>query len=295
LEPGRASVSAVIVSHNEGDMLRRTVLNLRGTLPADGEIVVLDDASTDGSADASGWGVPGVRVFRPADRLGAARARNFGAQQARGEMIVFCDAHIEAPPGWVDRFAAALERRDVGAVGATISAMGSPSLKGCGFTWRDPYLNVRWLEPCGVSHPYPVPMLGGAFLAMRRDVFEATGGFDSGLVVWGAEDAELCLRLWLLGCECWIDPAVDVAHLFRSAHPYAVNWEAMLHNILRVTMLHFGDARTERVVEALRTNAAFPAAFARLAQGDTWQRRAALRAQRRYDDDWFFERFGQAF
>lgn len=276
-------------------MLRRTVFNLLDTLPADGEVVVLDDASTDGSADPAGWGRANVRVFRPAERLGAARARNTGAQQARGEMIVFCDAHIEAPPGWVDRFCAALERPTVGVVGAVISAMGSPSLKGYGFTWRDAYLNVRWLERQSGGSPYPVPMLGSAFLGMRREVFEATGGFDSGLIVWGAEDAELSLRLWLLGYECLLDPVVDVAHLFRSAHPYAVNWEAMLHNILRVAMLHFNDARTERAVEALKANAAFPAAFARLAQGDTWARRAALHAQRRYDDDWFFDRFGQAF
>ena len=275
-------------------MLRRTVFNLLDSLPPDGEVVVLDDASTDGSADPNGWGRAIVRVLRPPERLGAARARNYGAEHARGEMIVFCDAHIEAPTGWFVRFQDILKRPEVGAVGAVVSAMGNPGLKGYGFQWSDAQLNVRWLDRQG-SEPYPVPMLGSFFLALRRDTLAATGGFDPGLMVWGTEDAEFSLRLWLLGYECWLDPAVDVAHLFRDSHPYAVNWEVLLHNVLRVISVHFGHQRTERVIEQLKAHAAFPAAFARLAVGDTWKRRAEIHAARRYDDDWFFERFGQVF
>jgi GT2 family glycosyltransferase len=126
---------------------------------------------------------------------------------------------------------------------------------------------------------------------MRRDVFEAVGGFDPGLVIWGMEDAELSLRLWTLGYECALVPAVDVAHLFRPAHPYRVDWEVVLHNLLRVAAVHFGGARIERLVACLTANSAFPAAFARLAAGDAWARRAAFQAERRYDDDWFFRRF----
>lgn len=287
-------MSAVIVSHNEGDMLRRTVFNLLETLPPDGEVIVLDDASTDGSADPNGWGRERVSVLRPPERLGAARARNYGGEHARGAMLVFCDAHIETPPGWVERFQTVLRQPQVGAVGAVVSALGNPGLKGYGFHWSDAQLNVRWLPRQG-RDPYPVPMLGGFFLALRRDTFVVTGGFDPGLIVWGTEDAELSLRLWLLGYECLLDPAVDVAHLFRESHPYAVNWEVLLHNVLRVASVHFSRARAERVIEQIRTNAAFPAAFARLAVGATWQRRAEVRAARRHDDDWFFERFGQVF
>jgi hypothetical protein len=90
-------------------------------------------------------------------------------------------------------------------------------------------------------------------------------------------------------------PAVDVEHLFRPAHPYRLDWETLLHNMLRVAVVHFGGERTRRMVACLTGNAAFPAAFARLVGSDAWQRRAAVRDARRYDDDWFFRRFGMEY
>jgi len=284
------SVSAVVVSHNEGDRLRRTVHGLMATLPRDGEIVVVDDASTDGSADFLGPSYHAVRLLRPAERLGAPRARNHGAAAACGRLIVFADAHVDVGFGWVDALRAALDPPAVGAAGPAVSVMGSPASKGYGFTWRDAALNMHWLGRQG-DQPYPVPLLSGCFVAMRRDVFEACGGFDEGLSIWGGEDAELSLRLWLLGYECLLVPEVEVAHFFRDRFPYQLDWTTLLHNSLRLGVLHFGPARLERLVACLTSNPAFPAAFARLAEGDTWSRREQLRRVRLHDDDWFFDRF----
>jgi GT2 family glycosyltransferase len=285
------SVSAVVVSHNEGDHLRRTVDSLLAGLPPDGEVVVVDDGSTDGSAERLRTGYLGVTVVRPAARLGVSAARNLGAQHARGEVLVFSDAHVTAAPGWLSPLCDVLTRPGVGLVGPIVSALGQPDARGHGFQWRDAALNVEWL-PWQRAEPYPVPMMAGCFIALRREVFAAVGGFDPGMVLYGTEDAELCLRLWTLGYECILVPGVTVGHLFRAAHPYAVSWEAMLHNVLRLSVVHFGPERTQRVVAALTGNDAFPAAFARLAASDACERRATVRATRRYDDDWFCERFG---
>src|SRR5215210_2924280 len=100
----RPSFSAVIPAHNEGDSLQRTVHALLATLPADGEIVVVDDGSSDGCADFLDSGYPAVRRLRPPVRLGAPAARNAGARDARGELLVFCDAHVIPPFGWADPF-----------------------------------------------------------------------------------------------------------------------------------------------------------------------------------------------
>jgi GT2 family glycosyltransferase len=283
-------MSVVVASHNEGGYLRRTVQSLLASVPADGELIVVDDGSTDGSADCLVRGYGGVTILRPAERLGAAGARNFGARHARGEVLVFSDAHIEAPLGWAASVLTVLGRPEVGAVGPAMSDMRHPTNKGYGFRWRDAALTVEWLAQ-QQTHPYPVPLLGGAFIAMRRDVFLTIGGFDSGLVVWGMEDAELSLRLWTFGYECQVVPAVEVAHLFRVVHPYRVDWEGVLHNMLRVAVLHFGVERTCRLVDCLTSHRAFPRAFARLAASDVWPRRDTIRATRRYDDEWFFRRF----
>src|SRR6516164_4363734 len=82
-----ASISLVIPALNEGLNLAPTLENFRATLPEPSEILVVDDGSTDLSIDS----LPpanNLRVVR-LQRQGAARARNIGARQAQGEIIVF--------------------------------------------------------------------------------------------------------------------------------------------------------------------------------------------------------------
>ena len=286
------SVSVIVASLNEGEHLRRTIDNLIATLPAGGEIVVVDDGSADHSCDFLVGGYEGVTLLRPSERLGVARARNFGAERAREDIFVFSDAHVKAPPGWIDPLLALLSRAETGAVAPAIGIMRPTPVESTGYgqKWRDATLDIDWLARTK-SEPYPVPLLGGGFLVMRRDVFAAIEGFDSGMIVWGSEDAELSLRLWTLGYECWVAPGVEVEHFFRPRYPYDVGWEPVLHNKLRLANVHFGPERLGRVEERLKQYAAFRAASARLAAGDVEARASRMRSLRRYDDDWFFRKF----
>jgi GT2 family glycosyltransferase len=298
---GVPSVSVVVPTLNEGDLLRRTVEALRASLPADGEIIVVDDGSTDGSTDF--LANPGERItlLRPSRRLGSAGARNFGAAEARGRLLVFSDAHVAPRPDWAALLLAPLENPDIGAVMPAMRGLRDPDdyapavaastqTRGYGLKWSDAGLGVAWLG-CKQPEPYPVPLLGAAFLAMRRNLFAAVGGFDPGIDSWGTEDAELSIRLWTLGFECVVVPAAEVAHKFRSSHPYPVAWESVIHNKLRLASIHFAPARVERVVARLQENQAYASAAARLAAGDAFDRGNRLRSMRRYDDDWFFARF----
>jgi len=285
------SVSAVVVSHDEGVNLARTVHVLLATLPRDGELVVVDDCSTDGSADVLADSYPTVRVLRTDTRLGVAAARNFGARRTAGEIVLFADAHVDAPLGWFEPFASALEPPEVGVVGPGVSVMGNDAVRGYGMTWTSAALRVGWL-PSRAREPYPVPILGGCFVAMRRNVFEETGGWDEGLVGWGYADSELALRLWTLGYECVVIPAVCVAHLFRRAFPYRLPADAVTHNLLRVAGIHFAATRFAQVVRGLTDRRDFSAALARFVESDALRRQEEVRARRRYDDDWFCKRFG---
>src|SRR5262249_33369986 len=148
----------------------------------------------------------------------------------------------------------------------------------------------QWLNRKG-NDPYPVPLLPGACMAMRRDAFQDTGGFDPGLIRYGVEDCELSLRFWLLGYELWLIPAVEVAHQFRKQIPYTVPWRTVLHNRLRMAFLHLSDSRRERVVEALDTYPGFQAAMALVGRGNVNVRRVDLMSRRKHDDDWYFQRF----
>jgi len=230
--------------------------------------------------------------LRPEARLGVAGARNFGAKHAKGDVLVFSDAHVLAQPGWAEPLLDVLARPEVGAVAPAISAMRPAAVEctGYGQKWSDSSLAVGWLGQSG-STPYPVPLLCGCFLALRRDVFTRIGGFDGGMVLWGAEDSELSIRLWTAGYECWMVPEVEVQHTFRAQFPYEVKWEPVVHNRFRLASIHFGPRRLLRVVERLKHYDEFAAASVRLLSGDLGARSNQMRALRRYDDDWFFRKF----
>ncbi len=283
------SVSVIVISLNEGESLRRTVDNLLATLPPSSEIVVVDDRSTDQSTAFLNAGYANVTLLRPEVRLGVSGARNFGAAHATGDVLVFSDAHVLTPPGWVEDLLEVLARPEVGMVAPAISN-GAAGSSGYGQKWSDASLSVEWLGRRGIG-PYPVPLLCGCFLALRREVFLKIGGFDAGLVLWGAEDSELSIRLWLAGYECWVVPGVDVQHAFRARFPYEVKWEPVLHNRFRLATLHFGPRRLHRVVDRLKRYDEFAAASVRLLTGDVAARSIEMRGQRRHDDDWFFGRF----
>lgn len=291
-------VSVIVVSHNEGAWLRKTVNSLAATIPVAGEILVIDDNSTDGSADRL---LPQnrVNILRPKRRLGAACARNFGARHARGRILVFCDAHIKAPQRWFPPFRAALARPGVGLVGPALTEMNSRDMKGFGLRFVDAGLNCNWLDQLS-SSPYEVPLLGGFFFGICRELFFEIGGFDPGFGIWGMEDIELAMRIWGFGYRCMLVPGVEVAHLDASlrfweagAYPkYQRNGRRWIQTALRFAVLHFGELRLRHVFRFYAKDPCFPGALAGLAVSDAWEKRAAIHAKRTHDDEWLFKRFG---
>jgi GT2 family glycosyltransferase len=284
------SISVVVVSRNEGHYLRNTVHSLLPGLPADGEVIVVDDHSTDGSADSLKRGYRRVTVVRPKKRLGVVKARNFGARHAQGEVIVFSDAHVEVPKVWVQPFLDSLALPKVGAVGPVISMMRQRNAKGYGFRFVDAALTCEWGQWQG-PNPYPVPLLAGGFMAMQRDVFTAIGGFDEGMIMYGMEDPDIAMRLWTFGYQCLLIPRIEVAHVFRNDHPFQ-DWETFVHNVLRFAIVHFGVERMRHLFESYVRDESFPAAVARVTSSDAWTRRREIQTSRCYDDDWYFHKFG---
>jgi len=284
-------ISVVVISHNEGPNLRLTVENLQDTLPANHEILVVDDRSSDGSADFLGHTTGSLRLVRSGQRLGVAGARNYGANRTNGDMIVFCDAHLSFPNGWYRPLLSLLEDPLIGAVAPCISDRESRHRKGFGLRPSGPDLDFEWLRRKG-NDPYPVPLLPGACMAVRRETFQATGGFDRNLIRYGVEDCELGLRLWLLGYELWLVPAVEVSHEFHHRIPYEVDWRTVLHNRLRMASLHFSSSRRGRVLDALKEFPDFATALDLVSRSNAASQRSELESRRKYDDDWFFQRFG---
>jgi len=283
-------ISVVVISRNEGAMLRRTVENLEDTLGSDSEIVVVDDGSTDSSADCLARRRNRVRLYRSRG-IGVAKARNFGARQSRGDFLVFADAHLGLDALWWRPLVEQLEDPRVGAVAPAVAKMPPSGIEGYGITFKGPQMEVKWLRR-RPARPTPAPILPGCCLAMRRDVLERTGGgWDDGLLQRGNVDNEVSVRLWLLGYELLVVPEVVVRHRFRKRSPFPVGWPQYLHNRLRLAFVHFNPERLGRVVASLRSYPGFGEALTLLVDGDITARRREILSRRARNDDWYFDRF----
>jgi glycosyltransferase involved in cell wall biosynthesis len=281
-------LSVVVPTRDEGHRVRDTVEALLPGLPADGEVMVIDDASTDGSTHGLGILDARVRVHRTTERVGPAVARNLGAMQTSGDLLVFADAHVEPLGDWARLLAETAVGSRVGAVAPALEDWSSGE-QGFGLRLVDVKTNVAWLAARG-TRPYPVPLLPGFFLAMPRRVFVSVRGFDPSYAHWGMEDLDMVVRLWTLGYECLLQPAVVVRHWSKHEDPpeYQLDWLANLYNILLFGAAHYGPRRWAQLVDGYRDDPALPALVRRLAAEGRRERRAALRAVRCRDDDDLF-------
>ncbi len=283
--------SIVIPTLNEGEMLSMTIDSIsRSAPPAAYEILIIDDGSIDGSTEPYRHGHhQGVRLLTGGG-LGVARARILGARAARGDFLVFLDAHCRVSPGWLEQFQVVLSHEAVGMVGPSFTKLETPNPRGCGMHWTDYALDPCWFEPAGADTPYLAPLTTGACQAFRRDVYDRLGGYDAGFERWGFEDVEICLRAWLSGYVVVAHPAVTVAHYFRESRDnYDVDDLQVTRNLLRMVYLHFSPTRIQRVLEAVSGNPYVSTAQDQLADSDVFDRRALLQGSRVYDDTWFFE------
>jgi glycosyltransferase involved in cell wall biosynthesis len=281
-------ISVVVISRNEGRELKRTVENFDDTLPPSAEIIVIDDGSTDGSTDHLEQRRGRIRLYR-AHGCGVARARNLGARQARGNIIVYADAHLRLQPDWWRPMLDLLRNPRVGGVAPALDGYRGGAI-GYGLTFKDSKLNVRWLrrKPSGAV---AAPIIPGCCFATRRDVIEASGGWDDRQLQRGNIDNEGCVRFWMLGYDLMITPDTIVSHKFRKRSPYHVGWPEFLFNRLRLAFVHFNPERLGKVVGALRGYPGFGEALALLAASDIAERRRAIDARRVRDDDCYFTRF----
>ena len=288
---GNGLFSIVIPTCNEGEKLHRTVESILGqTTYPEIEVIIVDDGSTDASCKRFQNTQDPVTVITSSN-LGIPRARNLGAEHAKGKYVLFIDAHCRVSPNWIDRFIAALSEPDVAIVGPSFTRLTEPEPRGCGMVWRNPRLETAWLEPLDAEQPYEVPITPGGCQAFRIATFKAIEGFDTSFTRWGFQDEEICLRAWLLGYRVLVDPEIVIAHYFRESAGYDVADEDILFNFLRMIHLHFSPPRIRRSIAALGEHPNLARAIDRLYEGDVFERRAEMEIARVRDDNWFFKVF----
>lgn len=286
------TASIVIPCRNELGHLQATLDSILGSgLDARHELIVIDDGSVDGTSSfLPSPAYSRVTLLRQPNE-GAAQARNRGAELSHGDVLVFCDAHVRVPPGWLDALLSVFGYSGVDAVCTSIASQERPQDVGFGGTWDD-RLSFKWLGRSPVPGLTQVPFAPSGCVAVRRSVFFDVGGFQRYFRVWGFEDQEFSLRLWLFGYQVYAHPDIKVLHYFRPRHPYAVTFAHVDFNMLWMAFVHFNPARFSRTAALITSHPGFSDLVSEIIYSSVAQgQRAEYMRRRRFDDDWFMQRF----
>lgn len=211
-------VSIVIVAYNGLEHLKACLPSIARQAYADTEVIIIDNASTDGSPEYVRQEFPHFHLHCSPVNLGYAAANNLGFQLARGETIAVLNQDTRVDPNWLEPLLVALERYpDAGLVTPKILLFDRPdTINTCGNQITFSGLTFcRGLEES--SHQYtrlePVSAVSGAVFLIKRSVLDQIGGFDERFFMY-YEETDLSLRAALAGYTCYYVPESIVYHKY---------------------------------------------------------------------------------
>jgi N-acetylglucosaminyl-diphospho-decaprenol L-rhamnosyltransferase len=225
-------LTVIIVSWNVRNLLRACLDSVCHAQPSQEsavQIIVVDNASSDGSAEMVRAEFPGVQLIANARNIGFGAANNQALKEAGGEYVLFLNPDTEVRPGAIEALLAFIKARPrVACVGPKLlNPDGSvqPSRRrfprvGTAFVESTMLQrHIGWLpavrafyrgdQPDDVAQQ--VDWLVGACLLARKSAFDEVGGFDERFFMY-SEEMDLCYRLAHAGYETWYVPEARVMH-----------------------------------------------------------------------------------
>jgi GT2 family glycosyltransferase len=205
------SLSVVVVAYHSGPGLARCLDALRHDVP-EANVIVVDNGGAQDEIDNE-W--ERLHVVSPEENLGFAAGANRGAAETDDDVLVFLNPDTVVMPGALRRLAKRLEDPAIGIAMARLQLLDRPGVLNSGGTVVH-VSGLAWAGRFGeradaISAVEDVPAASGAALAIRRETFDALGGFTPELFMY-QEDVELSWRTHLNGLRVVIDPAADVLH-----------------------------------------------------------------------------------
>jgi len=226
----RRDLSIIIVSWNVRRLLRRCLQSLAESdlSPRGVEVIVVDNASADGSAEMLRRQFPHVRLLEQRENIGFTRANNLALAQARGGALLLLNPDTELGPGALGELLRYLEAQPVvGIVGPhTLNSDGSHQSTRRRFpTLLTGVFESTWLAayaPASIERAYrmadtsdgdvlDVDWVQGSALLLRREVYEQIGGLDEGYVMY-AEEIDYCRRAKAAGWRVVYHGAALITH-----------------------------------------------------------------------------------
>ncbi len=233
-------LSVIILSYNVRYLLEACLDSvLEATKSMATEIIVVDNASSDGSALMILTKYPQVKLIVNASNVGFSKANNIGAQSARADKLLILNPDTIVQADAILQSCHYLDlHQDTGAVGVRLvdgqgkylkeSKRGFPDFVTSAFKFlglhllfpRVPRINKYYLGHLSEAGTHQVEVLSGAFLMIRKDVFNAAGGFDERFFMYG-EDIDLSFRIRQSGKNLVYIGGASIIHLKgRSARSH---------------------------------------------------------------------------
>lgn len=206
----------MIVTHDSAAAIASSVPAILAELRRGDELIVCDNASVDGTLERARELAPDATVLHSGANLGFGEACNAGARAASGDLLLFLNPDAVVAPGFRDAIELPLrERRGWDAWQGLVSA-GDGELVN---TWGGVvhFTGIGWAGGAGrpiaeaPQEPREIPYGSGACLAVRRQAWEAVGGFGPEFFLYH-EDTDLGLRLWLAGFRVGLEPRARCEH-----------------------------------------------------------------------------------
>jgi glycosyltransferase involved in cell wall biosynthesis len=297
--------SVLLASRNEGFLLRKTVHSIcTCSPPGEYEIIVVDDASEDGSADFLGdtaYSRQPVRAVRNEVHSGLVYSRARAADLARGHYFAFLDAHCRVSAGWLEGLAEELGRIDEQGLAVPLiykldpeSWTIQPDSEAAGAcTLSSPFLDFSWTDPRELEGRLCTCTIGGGAWMCSREWYRHIGGLDRGMVVWGGENIDVPLRTWAAGGWCVLAENVSVGHVYKEGPTYVMSDADFAYNKIRAAHNAFSAETFTRVMESLMYASGFREAFTRIhGEREALGRfKDSFEAVRKRPDSWFIDAF----
>lgn len=249
-------ISIIIVSYNVKDFLRGAIQSVQGALEAgklEGEIMVVDNDSSDESAELVRREFPSVRLYALNENLGFGRANNLAMRDAKGEFMLLLNPDTIVGEDTLRRMVDFMrEHPNAGMAGCKLlNGDGSFQLS-CRRGFPTPWasfcklfglsrffpkskLFARYnLTYLPVDRTYEVDALGGAFMMMSRSAYAATGGFDEDYFMYG-EDLDLCYRVQKSGLKIYyVHDTATIHFKGESTRRSAINELAVFYEAMHI-------------------------------------------------------------
>lgn len=208
------SVTVVMPAYNAIGVVERGIESLlaQEERPEAYEIIVVDDASKDATAEvvegyvetAKAQGIS-LRLIRQRPNAGPARARNRGAAEASGEILIFTDSDCELTPRWLAEMLAPFGDPEISAVkGAYLSRQPELGARFAQAEFEERYRMLEAAETVDVVFSYSA--------AFRTEIFRSLDGFDTRFPVADNEDTDLSWRLVEAGHKAVFNPKALLYH-----------------------------------------------------------------------------------